>query len=183
MLARLMGLVVALRFKSGSGLIFAICSVMLIEASRYPGLLKLATLPCLFAFYLGTTGHVLLLVRLSTWGRRLMALGPVFSLLFLALPAVRQNPAYIALSLGVGMWLYLGALVQQCQELHHSRAYHWFRRWRLALPVLLLPTTTIAGLAAPLTALGGMLFLGATLAGWRLWLTELRRSIAEREAV
>lgn len=182
-LARLMGLVVALRFKSGAGFLFAICAMMMIEATRYPGLLKLLTLPCLFAFYLATTGQLLLLGRLAGWPRRLQALGPVLSLLLLAVPAVRQSPSGVAMSLGFGLWLYLGALIEQARELHHPRAQRWFRRWRLVLPVLLLPTVLVPGLAAPLTLIGGMLFLGATLAGWRIWLAELRQSIAEREAV
>lgn len=182
-LARLMGLVVALRFKSGAGFLFALCALVMVEATRHPGLLKLLTIPCLFAFYLATTGSVLLIARLSTWPLRLMALGPVGALLALAIPAVRHSPQAIAMSLGIGLWLYLGALVRQTHELGHLRACQWFRRWRLVLPVLLLPTATVKGMAAPLTLIGGMLFLGATLAGWRIWLAELRQSIAEREAV
>ena len=182
-LERLMGLVVALRFKSGAGFLLALCALVMVEATRHPGLLKLITIPCLFAFYLATTGSVLLITRLSTWSLRLMALGPVGSLLALAIPAARQSPQAIAMSLGIGLWLYLGAMVGQTRELGHPRAYRWFRRWRLVLPILLLPTATVKSLAVPLTLIGGMLFLGATLAGWRIWLAELRQSIAEREAV
>lgn len=179
-LARLMGLVVALRFLNWGGITSVICALLLLESSRYPQLLSWLTIPVLFAFYLLASGQVLLMIRLADWPTRLLALGPCLSLVLLMIPAVRSSASFVALALGVGLWLYLRALLQQTQKLDHRRAHNWFARlaWAVVVTVLL---AFVTQQAAAITLFAGMFLLGALLAGWRIWLLELRLAIAAEE--
>jgi hypothetical protein len=182
-LARLMGLVLALRFLSWGGALAGACAVLLVESLRHPGLLSYLTLPVLLAFYLLSSGQVLLLVRLAGWPTKALALGPLVSLALICLPAARSSPKWVGLALALGLWLYLGGFVRQAQALNHPRAAAWFGRWRLAILPSVALAVAVPGAAAPAGLFGGMLALGALLAGWRIWLAELRQSIAERENV
>jgi hypothetical protein len=64
-----------------------------------------------------------------------------------------------------------------------SRAWDWFGRTRLALLALMALMAILPNVAAQMAVVGGLVFVGATLVGWRVWLAELRDAIAEREAL
>jgi hypothetical protein len=178
-----MGLVVALRFLSWGGGVAALCGILLVESTRHPNLLGFLTLPCLLAFYLMASGQVLLLLRLSDWPARAMAMGPLLSLILLGLPAARVSSVMVCLALGLGLWLYLGAFCRQAANLGHPRAKAWFQRLRVGLVPVLVLAVAIPGAAGPATVIGSMVAFGALLVGWRIWLAELRQSIVEREDV
>lgn len=179
-LSRLMGLVVALRFLNWGGMVAVLCALLLVESTRYPGLLGWLTLPTLLSFYLLATGQVLLMVRLVDWPTRVFALGPLFGCALLAIPVVRSTPVYVALCLGVGLWLYLRAFSRQAQRLEQGRTQRWFERLAWAV-VGLTVLALVSGKAAELSLFGGMFSLAGMLAGWRIWLLELRLAIADQE--
>jgi hypothetical protein len=175
-----MGLVVALRFLSWGGAVSALCAALLLESGRFPGLQKVLSLPVLLALYLLTSGHVLLMLRLNDWTTRALAMGPLLTLGLLALPAARSSVLLVGLALGCGLWLYLGALLRQAHGLGHARGAAWFLRTRQAVVVTTL-ACLVPAFALPAIVFGGMGLLGATMAGWRVWLRELRVGIAEQE--
>jgi hypothetical protein len=176
-----MGLVLALRMLTWGALVGLAALTLFVEATRQPALLKYVTLPTLLAAYLAGTGQVLMLIRLSSWATRLMVFGPVLTLGLLFVPGLRSSAVLVCLAMGLGLWIYLGAFVRQAHALGHARSFDWFVRSRLALLALMALMAVLPNVAAQLTLFGGLIFVGATLAGWRLWLSELRLTIAERE--
>lgn len=180
-LGRMMGLVVALRFFLWGSAVGAIALVLFIESFRSQALLNSVTIPALLALYLLGTGQVLFLIRLATWSSRCLALGPVISVALLAIPGLAASATLVSMALGLGLWIYLGAFVRQASALGHGRAWSWYVRLRLFLLVILAFTGLMPTVAAPLFSLSGIVFVGATVAGWRIWLNELRVSIFELE--
>lgn len=176
-----MGLVLALRMLTWGALVGFLALTLFVESMRNPNLLGYVALPSMLALYLLGSGQVLLMIRLSTWQARASSLGPVVTVLLLLIPGLRMSPVLISLAMGLGLWFYLGAYVRQTHEMLHPRAWHWFGRTRLALLALMALVALLPNVASRLTTFCGLLFLGATVAGWRLWLGELRRSISERE--
>ena len=184
LLGRLMGLVLALRFCCWGAGVGAVAIFLFVESTRYRGLLEYVTIPALLALYLLGTGNVLLLLRLQSPLMKGMALGgPLLTIGLLAWPGVASSAVLVSLSLGLGLWLYLGAFTAQAHALGHPRTWRWTRRLRWAVLLLLVGSAMLPHLAAPLMSVGGLVLLGATVAGWRIWLAELRLSIAAREEV
>lgn len=175
-----MGLVLALRFFSWGGGAALLCGLLFLEAARFPAVLGWLALPSMLAVYLAGTGQVLFLIRAVDGLTRVYALGPVVSFALLAIPQVRSEPLPIALALALGLWLYLAGFARQALKLGHPRAFRWFSRWHTAVLVGA-ALCLVPGWAAPLATVGGTLALCALMAGWRIWIQELRLSIVERE--
>lgn len=180
-LDRLMGFVVALRFLIWGGAFAGVAAALFIEALRYPNLLRLASIPLLLAIYLAGTGQVLLLIRLNSLRLKLLALGPLLSLLLFVIPAIRESTRLAALALAAGFWLFLVALAEQTIDLEHDRAAKVFRRLYQFLAPLTAVIAILPGAASPIVLFLGPILLGAMLIGWRIWLTDLRITIEERK--
>ncbi len=179
-LARLMGMVLSLRFFSWGGVTALLCGVLFLEANRYPAILGWLGLPALLAVYLAGTGQVLFLIRSVDGLTRAFSLGPLLTVALLSVAPLRTSPTVVALLLALGLWLYLAGFARQAMRLGHARAFRWFSRWHTAVLVGAV-LCLVPGWAAPLATVGGVLTLCALLAGWRIWLQELRLSIEERE--
>lgn len=176
--ARAMGLVVALRFLLWGSSVAALTGFALLQAGRFPELLKMLALPMLLAIYLLGTGQVLLMLRMSDWGSRLLALAPLAVISVMLLPSVLASPPAVALVLGVGLILYLGAFVRQVRQMNHLRAGRWFSLTRKGALGLTLAAVVVPNAASLLTVVGGMVLALATVLGWQIWLAELRDSLA-----
>jgi hypothetical protein len=183
-LSRWMGLVLALRFCCWGAAVGTVALFLFLESARYRGLLQWVTVPALLALYLLGTGQFLLLLRWQSWGIRTMAVGgPLLTLGLVSRPGIASSVSLVGLALVLGLWLHLGAFSAQAHALGHGRSWRWYSRLRLALLLLAALLGLLPGQAAQLISLAGLLLLGAVVAGWRLWLGELRLSIAARENV
>lgn len=177
--AQAMGLVVALRFLLWGGAVSAVTGFALLQAGRFPQLLKLLSLPMLFAIYLLGTGHVLLLLRFSSRTARLLLLTPALGLIALALSSVLTSPPLIAAILGLSLLCYLAGFSRQVRDLSYLRAASWFRLSSKVAVGLTLIAILVPGAAALVSVVGGMVMALATAMGWRIWLAELRDRLAE----
>lgn len=181
LLARWMGWVVALRLLSWAAGLSVLCGLALVEAGRRPEWLKALSLPFMFVLYLGSTGYLLLLYRLQTWAERGLACLPWLALGAVFFPQVSASPPATLGCLFLGMAGLAEALARQARRFQHARSQAWFERLaRRTLPVLV-GVVWLPGASAPVAAIGGTLILGSLVVGWRLWLLELRHSIAQQE--
>lgn len=176
--AQAMGLVVALRFLLWGAALFALTGFALLQAGRFPQLLKFLSLPLLFAIYLLGTGHVLLLLRFSNRIARLLLLAPTLGLMVLTVTSALTSLPLIAGVSGLSLFSYLTGFSRQTGELAHPRAASWFRWSAKGAVGLSLIAVLVPGATALVCFAGGMVLALATTVGWRIWLAELRDSLA-----
>ncbi len=176
--AQAMGLVVALRFLLWGAAVSAITGFALLQAGRFPQLLKVLSIPMLFAIYLLGTGHVLLLLRFSNRTARFLLLAPAIGLMTLTVSSVLTSPPLIAAVFGLSLLSYLVGFSRQVSELSYRRAASWFGLSSKATLCLTLIAVLVPGAAGVVSVVGGMVLALATAVGWQIWLAELRDSLA-----